>query len=45
MSNLLSDDLQERKYTIKCILNTPQSNLVEKNRENNWNPDRTVKDP
>ena len=45
MPDLLSDDPQEREDAVKRILNTAQSNLVEKNRGNDRNPDRTVKDP
>lgn len=45
MPDLLSDNPQEKKDAIKRILNTAQSNLVEKNRENNRNPNRTIKDP
>ena len=44
MPDLLSDNPQEKKDAIKRILNTAQSNLVEKNRENNRNPNRTIKD-
>lgn len=45
LPDLLSDNPQERSDAVKRILNTTQSNLVEKNRENDRNPDRTVKDP
>ena len=45
MPDLLSDNHQERKNAVKRILNTAQSNLVEKNRKNDRNPDRKVKDP
>lgn len=45
MPDLLSDDPKEREDAVKRILNTAQSNLVEKNRGNDRNPDRTVKDP
>ena len=44
MSDLLSNNLQERKDAVKRILNTTQSNLVEKDKENDRNSDRTVKD-
>ena len=45
MPDLLSDDPKERENAVKRILNTAQSNLVEKNRVNDRNPDRTAKDP
>ena len=45
MPDLLSDNHQERRNAVKRILNTAQSNLVEKNRKNDRNPDRKVKDP
>lgn len=45
MSDLLSDNPKERSDAVKRILNTTQSNLVEKNRRNDRNPDRTAKDP
>ena len=45
MPDLLSNDPKERKNAVKRILNTAKSNLVEKNRENDRNPDRLVKDP
>ena len=45
MPDLLSNDPKERKDAVKRILNTAQSNLVEKNRKNDRNPDRQVKDP
>ena len=45
MPDLLSTDSREREDAVKRILDTAQSNLVEKNRENDRNPDRTVKDP
>ena len=45
MPDLLSDDSQEREDAIKRILDIAQSNLVEKNRGNDRNPDRTVKNP
>ncbi|WP_305554481.1 hypothetical protein [Methanobrevibacter sp. V74] len=43
--DLLSNDPKERKDAVKRILNTAQSNLVEKNRKNDRNHDRQVKDP
>lgn len=45
MPDLLSNDPQERRDAVNRILNIAQSNLVEKNRGNNRNPNRTVKDP
>ncbi len=45
MSDLLSDNPQERNDAVKRILNTAQSNLVKKNKRNDRNPNRTVKNP
>ena len=45
MPDLLQNNPQERSDAVKRILNTAQSNLVEKNRGNDRNPDRTAKDP
>ena len=43
--DLLSHDPLERKNAIKRILKTAQSNLVEKNKKSDRNPDRKIKDP
>ena len=45
MPDLLSHDPQERHKAVDRILTTAESNLVEKNRGNDRNPDRIVKDP
>jgi hypothetical protein len=45
MPDLLSDDPQERRDAVNRILNTAQSNLVVKNRGNDRNPERIVKNP
>ena len=45
MPDLLSHDSQERHKAVDRILTTAESNLVEKNRGNDRNPDRIVKDP
>ena len=45
MPDLLSHDPQERKEAIDRILTTAESNLVAKDRGNNRNPERIVKDP
>ena len=45
MPDLLSHDPQEQKDAIDRILKTAESNLVAKDRGNNRNPERIVKDP
>ena len=45
MPDLLSQNPKERQDAVNRILKIAETNLVEKNRGNDRNPDRTVKDP
>ena len=45
MPDLLSNSPYEKTKAVDRILNTAQSNLIEKNKKHDRNPDRKVKDP